>query len=71
MKEFPFEFVDSLDLKILLDMCNPNISPLLVGSDALGNTVQKAFVETKGVMKEVFKNQLVVSITCDTWTSPN
>lgn len=71
MKELPFNFADSPDLRILLEMCNPAVSPLLVGSDALGDAVQERFVQMKEVMKEVFRNQAAVSITCDAWTSPN
>lgn len=71
MKELPFAFVKSPDLRILLEMCNAAVTPILVGSDALGDAVQKTFAEMKGVMKEVFENQLSVSITCDGWTSPN
>lgn len=39
MKELPFAFIDSPELRTLLEMCNPDITPLLIGSSALGDAV--------------------------------
>lgn len=47
-------------------MCNPAVTPLLVGSDALGDEVRRTFSE----MKEVFEKQTFLRITCDCWISP-
>lgn len=71
MKELPFAVVDDEDFRTLLEMCNPAVTPLLIGSDALGDAVRRRFQETKQVIKAVLQQADAITITCDGWTSPD
>lgn len=67
----PATLVDREDFKDLLRICNPDISPLLVGSDCVMESVKTQFRVSRNLLKDVLSKSLAVNITCDEWSSSN
>jgi hypothetical protein len=63
--------VDRQEFRDLLKICNPDIGPLLVGSDCVLETVRTQFRVCRVLLKDVLDKSLAINITCDEWSSSN
>lgn len=67
-----FQFVESKALLELLELCNPNISRVMVKADTITSDSLKMFYGTREKLKAYFSGlSCKLNLSLDLWSSPN
>ncbi|MBW0509366.1 hypothetical protein O181_049081 [Austropuccinia psidii MF-1] len=70
--DLPISITESKSFQALLELCNPNIAHIMVRRTALTAHLSNIyFYHQEHIRKILTTNQYPLSLTTDTWTSPN
>ncbi|MBW0560752.1 hypothetical protein O181_100467, partial [Austropuccinia psidii MF-1] len=68
----PISIIKSKSFQVLLELCNPNITHIMVQCTALTAHLSNIyFYHQEHICKILTTNKYLLSLTTDTWTSPN